>query len=137
MPGTAGAPTASRIANALITDARPVRGTNFVILIGIWPVRKFYGGLWVGGRLSLFPDRLEFSANDLNRRMTEGVLDLTIPLDSIRAVQRRFGIVTGIIDVITDTGPNSFRCYGAARFTEMLRSCLKEARPEGSSTPLP
>ncbi len=119
---------ARRVVNALISDARPISGLGWNVAFSIWIFRKCYGGLWVGGILDLFEDRLVFAANDLNRSLTEGTLDLTLSLSKIRVVKSRFGLVTGIIDITTDDGRTSFRCYGSKEFAASIVEAAQAAQ---------
>ncbi|MFF2387899.1 hypothetical protein [Agromyces sp. NPDC058104] len=103
----------SKVANALIEDVKvnvrtPVLG---------W-FRSAWGGLWVGGRVTLTTEAVSFAANGLNRIAQSGTLDVTIPLAEITGVEVLPGFITRIVAITTPDVTLKVRCYGAARFAE-------------------
>jgi hypothetical protein len=125
---------ASKLANALIADAQPTAmakmfagGASGLILQGL---RWKFGGLWVGGRVTLTEQELIFSPNVLNRAVHVGVSSRTIPLTNVVRATDRFGWFTRIIDVtLTDGSVFTFRCYGAEAFAEKITAAAKDTRP--------
>jgi hypothetical protein len=122
----------SKLANALYRNARSnptfvslMRYLTFGLQDGSFNwIRRKYNGLWVGGTISLYTDRLEFVPNDLNRSVHEPLVNVAVPLSAIASVARRFGVVTGIVDVVYGTECFTFRCFNAKRFTEIIRQNL-------------
>lgn len=121
-----------KIANALIKDAEPSRLAN-TLLFASAPFIKWmkgaWGGLWVGGTVSLTRDKLIFEPNVLNRMAHAAVSARTLPLARVSEVVDRFGWFTRIVDVRTDDGETlTFRCYGAPAFAEKIRSAVQSCR---------
>jgi hypothetical protein len=111
---------ASKPANALIPDATPTRYADLPVAVTLATYRMRFGGLWVGGRVTLTTSALVFAANRLNREVQSGTLDLRIPLADISDVAVRWGFVTKIIVVTVPGGAAKFRCFGAQRFAEQI-----------------
>ena len=86
-----------------------------------------HGGLWVGGRAELTDTALHFRPNRLNRVLHEQgeALVLDVPLADITAAQRRFGFISGIVDITTDSGCFSLRCFGARGLAAQIRDAAK------------
>lgn len=110
-----------KVVNAVIADAQPTPTVDSIMKLGTLGTsnimfdqyRKKFGGLWVGGNLDLFQDRLCFSPNALNAAIQIGHLSRAIMLSTVTNVSWRFGVVTGIIDVTHSGGCFTFRCYGS------------------------
>jgi hypothetical protein len=125
---------ASKLANALIADAQPTAtakmfagGASRLIFEGF---RWKFGGLWVGGKVTLTEEELIFSPNALNRAVHVGVSSRTIPLADVVRATDRFGWFTRIIDVVLSDGSVfTFRCYGAKAFAEKIAAAAKDTRP--------
>jgi hypothetical protein len=125
----------SKVANALIekVEVRPDLSAymNYESLgASGWILRKIrghYGGLWVGGRINLYRDRLVFEPNWLNRAIQTGDLAVEYPLASLVSVTRRFGLFTGIVDVDFGGKRLIFRCYGAAGAADAIRAAAPVA----------
>jgi len=115
---------ASKAANALIEDAASPLEHAGGIGRSIRRSRERYGGLWIGGRVTLTPGELEFAPNSANRLLHDGDPSVTIPLSSIRHVDVEPGFVTKIIAVAWTGGVARFRCYGAARFADQIRAAV-------------
>jgi hypothetical protein len=90
-------------------------------------LRLFLGGLWVGGQLSLYADRLAFEPNELNRRYSDGTLSVTITLASVTDVRTHFGLSTGIIEVAQGATSSRFRCFGSKAFSERIAAAASAA----------
>ena len=113
----------SKVANVLIEDAR---GRPLGLRIGavLALFRRAYGGLWVGGRVTLDDEVLVFTPNAVNRAVNEGTLDVRVALADVEAVEVRFGVVTKVVAVTTPARTLKLRCYGARRFAEEIaRRC--------------
>ena len=132
----------SRMANALFADAQ-LSGTASKVVnkLAVGPAgaeqalrtlesfREAYGGLWVGGHATLTDSALTFEPNGLNRVLHENgeSLRFELPLGAIRAVATRPSWFTGIIEVSTDGGTFSLRCYRSKRFAEAIRQAAGSA----------
>jgi hypothetical protein len=113
----------SKVANALVQDAAsPLEDVAGGVGRSIRRSREAYGGLWVGGRVTLTPTVLKFAPNAANRLLHAGDPSVTIPLSAIRHVDVEPGFVTKIIAVTWTGGVARFRCYGAARLADQIRA---------------
>jgi len=123
-----------KLCNALIKDANPkfltycVGGAGAAIpmklTLGIF--KKVMGGLWVGGSVTLDNQMLIFKPNKINKLVHQEMSEIAIPLDSIMSATNRFGFVTGIVDIKTDSGVLSVRLYGAKKFAGKINSLLPQ-----------
>ncbi len=124
---------AKKAANALFKEARISSAADaFSAATGIGrPVTTVlaqfsahYGGLWVGGNAVLTGKALRFAPNALNRLVHQNGAELTLdlPLSELKRVDRRFGFVSGIVDIETDSGSFSIRCFNAQGFAEKIRA---------------
>jgi hypothetical protein len=118
-----------KVVNALIKEAdinpafnRPGLG------ITIHLFRFLYGGLWVGGDVFLYRDRLLFCPNamNLNVHKAGSIGTVVVPISSLTTVAAKFGMVTGIVEVISGTERLVFRCYGAKGFAQKIRQVSRE-----------
>src|SRR6478735_9406030 len=105
----------SKIANALIEDV-DVHVTMPVVSL----FRSAWGGLWVGGRVTLTRRTVSFSANGVNRLMQSGTLDVSVPLAKVTDVKVLPGLVTKIVAITAPERVLKVRCYGAARFAAAI-----------------
>ncbi len=123
-------PIAKKLVNALISDAKMSPAAKVVAkaanddsvqpVIGL--MSKAMGGLWVGGSLMLFADRIVFQPNMVNQWVHDGDCSVEIELRDVVDVQVRSGFVTNVIDITTTERTLSARCYGAAAFAEQIRT---------------
>ncbi len=109
-----------KLANAFIPNAVPSALVGSAALKAVNRFDAKYGGLWVGGKVTVTRDGLRFVPNRLNVAFHEGLKDTHIPLSSIRTVTREFGWVTGIVAVRHSEGEFRFRCYGAKQVAATL-----------------
>ncbi len=117
-------PIATKTANALIEGAQPVDALNLIagVAQAASSAAGGTGGLWVGGKAMLYPDRLTFQPNDLNRSLHAGDVSAAVPLSSITAVIDRFGLLSGIVEVQTSAARTfKLRCFGAKDFSARIR----------------
>lgn len=122
-------PIAEKTVNALITDAEMGFAAKFLVNntgLGVTETvlkgfKKAMGGLWVGGKATLYETRIAFRPNALNLAVHAGDYSVEILLSDVSDVQVRFGFVTKIIDIVTDHGKLSIRCYGAEAFAAKIR----------------
>jgi hypothetical protein len=128
---------ASKVANALVTDAEP--STRAVLAAQTFAAFNFrgtmerfraqQGGLWVGGTVTLTDRALSFSPNALNRAAHTEDTSWRVSLADIEQVSERFGYVTRIIDVHCRNGSvNTFRCFGARAFADRIAAAAEAAR---------
>ena len=128
----------SKVANALVEDAVFHLSTfNSVLKAAGAPpgtvggvlaeFKNYYGGLWVGGRVTLTDSSVMFAPNAMNRAVHTGTLDVTIPLTEISHVECLPGLVTKIVAIHTAGGVLKVRCYGA----RALAKAIEQARTSG------
>jgi hypothetical protein len=86
--------------------------------------RKRHGGIWVGGVVEIFADRISFRANALNKALHSGSTGKHIPMKEVQSVQWKFGWVTGIVVVAHRRGEFRFRCFGARSVARRLSAHL-------------
>jgi hypothetical protein len=77
-------------------------------------------GLWVGGKVTVTHSTIFMNANAMNRMVQDGVLDIEIPMASIRKVSLEWGFMTKIVCLETDYGYFYFRCFGAKEMVSMI-----------------
>ena len=129
----------SRVANALVEDAQRSPDAGAVVDAAggssdsvDWVLDRFraqYGGLWVGGRLTLTANRLEFHPNGVNRIANRGSLDVEIDLREVTGpITVLPGVVTKIIAVPVGGRVFKARCWGAARMAEQIQAAVTAAR---------
>ncbi len=125
---------ASKAANALIEDAEPSALAYLAAKVGsgntswIGRARRRYGGLWVGGRLTLTTTSVEFHPNGVNRSLHGGSLDVVIDLRHVESVELLPGFVTRIVAVRTADGVFLARCFGARKLVGQIDSAVRAAR---------
>lgn len=120
----------SKIANAFIDDVQPHHTMPMVSLF-----RAAWGGLWVGGRVTLTTEAVSFSPNGLNRIAQSGTLDIRVPLSDVIDVEVRPGFVTDIVAITTPESVVKVRCYFATKFATAIlaaRDRLGESRNDVS-----
>jgi len=117
-----------KLVNAFIPDATPselvpseaLRFTN-------WFKRR-YGGLWVGGTITVSSSGVSFAPNALNEAFHIDLQPVTMPAKDIRTVRREFGWFTGIVVVEHAHGEFRFRCYRAKQFAATMAATLHLSR---------
>ena len=125
----------SKVANALIEDAEfgpgaglrrtmDVAGATESVSFVLDRFKSHYGGLWVGGRLTLTDEALTFEPNAMNRAVHKELAVVTIPLTTITAVETLPGFVTKIIAIRAGHHIFKARCYGAKAFATHLTASL-------------
>ncbi|HEY1751049.1 MAG TPA: hypothetical protein VGG29_07285 [Caulobacteraceae bacterium] len=87
------------------------------------------GGLWVGGALSVYEDGMRFEPNALNRAIQDGGLVTELRWPEVVGISRRFGFLTGIIEVAHAHGTQAFRCFGAKRVAAAMTTAWRSATP--------
>jgi hypothetical protein len=119
-----------KLANVLVPNAEHrVPGGSPKRVIDAF--QAHYGGLWVGGTVCLKEDSLDFRPNGINRLAHKGDMRRTIHLRDVVSVEDRKGWFTSIVDVHThDASKLTFRCYGAARFSQAIRDQVSWLRTQ-------
>ena len=90
--------------------------------------KKLSGGLWVGGTTYLIENAISFRPNLINRLVTKSDCSLNIPLSEVTEVEKRFGIITQIIDMKTSKGTLRIRCYSANAFLALIKEQIAKVR---------
>ncbi len=123
----------SRVANALIMDVDVTVPTASVNGRVLDRYRHRYGGLWVGGRLTVTDTDVQFHANALNRSIQSGPLDIIVDLRSIESVELLPGVLTKIIAIHAGDRVTKVRCFGAAKVADQIRAAASSAgsAPQG------
>ena len=93
-------------------------------------LKRLFGGLWVGGTVSLTSQNLCFVPNVMNMGSHKGDYSLSIPLVDITDLTHQFGFVTGIIRITTKRGVMKMRCYGSKKFLARIAQECASARKE-------
>lgn len=123
---------ASKVANALVEAAVLQPGLKTATLGVTWAVlegfRSRFGGLWVGGRVTLTDQSLAFAPNALNRAVQKGIGPIDIPLHLIDGVAVLPGILTKIIAISATGRTVKVRCYKAPAFAEIIRTAVGVAK---------
>lgn len=119
----------TKVANAFIADAEPS-----VAIPVASALRSAWGGLWVGGRVTLTTETVSFSANTLNRIAQSGTHDVSVPLTRITDVDVLSGFFTRIVAITTPEFVFKVRCYRAARFAEAILAARDRLAEHGGDT---
>jgi hypothetical protein len=115
----------SKICNALFPDATIAPFAEAEIgrrTIGF--LRKMFGGLWVGGRVTISKKGLSFQPNDLNKSVHKTNCTVNIPFSELISAHKEFGVITGIVVLNHTGGQFRFRCYGASRVADDINLLL-------------
>lgn len=126
-------------ANALIKNAKLSRAgeaynwaaTSGTAGLAISLLRRSWGGLWVGGNVTISTDQLSFAPNGLNSALTDGDLCFSIPFKSIDKVEWRWGMITGIVEITWQNdalATAAFRCANSKRIAGLLREAATATR---------
>ncbi|WP_432943618.1 hypothetical protein ACQPXM_00655 [Kribbella sp. CA-253562] len=126
---------ASKAANFLVEDAKlrnNLTGPAFDLLdVSTKPVelvlatfRQHYGGLWVGGRVTLTETAISLAPNAVNRSVHQELNSIEVPLTMITSVDVEFGYLTKIVALGTPTHTVKFRCFGARGLADRIRAQL-------------
>ena len=131
----------TRAANALVEDAElSLPGWPGLDLMlphiraverALTAYRTKYGGLWVGGRVTLTTSEISFRPNAMNRAIQTGSLDILVPLPAVVDVEVLRGFVTRIIAIHTPGSVVKVRCFGADAFADQIRYAAHNAQGAG------
>jgi hypothetical protein len=127
---------AKKFASVLVPDAeiRP-RFKSLANEAVLERMKKMTGGLWLGGTATLYETRIGFRPHGLDRALAVGDCCYEIPLAVISEVQIRFRFVMKGIDIVTQRGKLSIRCFGAERFAYAIREQRKAPQSALFHTP--
>jgi len=92
----------SRVANVLDRTARITVRLPIVTRSAIAVARRFYGGVWIGGRAVLRERSLQFAANSTNAAMHDRGTSFVVRLSRVRRITVRRGFVTDIITIVVE-----------------------------------
>jgi hypothetical protein len=80
------------------------------------------GGLWVGGTLLVFEDRVQFKPNAANRLLQTGMMGFDLGWSEVSEIGWRPGFLTSIIEVRHGDQTEAIRCFGSNKLTDQMRS---------------
>ena len=131
----AGALLEKKAANALISGVEMrrsfdtfLRGETFGFLNWFLEVlRKRQGGLWVGGTLIVYEDRIQFSPNFANRLVQSGDMSFDLPWTEVSKISWRPGVLTGIIELSHAGKVEAVRCFGSKKLATRM-TALRDDR---------
>lgn len=90
----------------------------------------FQSGRWLSGRVILTSQRLLFMPYAPSKGAQRATPPLIIALSAIPRVSDRFGLVTRVLEVETDAGVLTLRCFGGRAFA----AAILAAQAEGAAT---
>ena len=138
---------ARKLCNLLVPDAQanlasymPALGTIGAMIVetptkqAIESFREHFGGLWVGGAVTLSRTHLAFEPNGMNRALHHGDSSLRVPLSEVRDVTREWGFISGIISIRTTRGTFKLRCWRARALADVIRQALRGELPERAAS---
>ena len=91
-------------------------------------IRRFQrlsSGLWTGGTLLVYREKISFRPNALNRIFLKSDETIEFSTASITAITPRFGVVTGIVEIIHNGDSFVFRCFGSKKVAKLIATILK------------
>ncbi|MDM7991808.1 MAG: hypothetical protein QUS11_00675 [Candidatus Fermentibacter sp.] len=117
----------SKSGSALIAGVKASRLGRIVSGDAVERMNRAVGGAWIGGRLSVSGGDLVFSPSWLDRRLHEGLADITIHLSSVKTVQAARDRASGAIVIDLEGGRFCFRCSGAESAAEEFAKIVDDA----------
>ncbi|MCC2594240.1 hypothetical protein LKO27_12565 [Tessaracoccus sp. OS52] len=128
---------ATKLADALIVEAELALSPAMALPLGRrvpagqgavdWDwFRRFYGGLWVGGQVTLTSNRIRFAANSLNKIVRSGPMEFDVELRHVIEVTVRRGLFGNVIHVVLPGAVLQLRCLGARAFAEQIRDAIRD-----------
>ena len=111
----------SKLCNALIPDAEA--NIDFHLRKGF---KKWFGGLWVGGKVTISESGLSFRPNGLNSALHSNDCSVDIPFSDLRSARKEFGFITGIVVVGHRDGEFRFRCFGSKSTADRINVLLED-----------
>jgi hypothetical protein len=90
-----------------------------------WLRERNGGGLWVGGTLVVYDDRVQFRPNIANKALQTGKAGFDLPWREVGKISWRSGVLTNIIELQHGQETEAVRCFGAKKLAEQMRSLQK------------
>jgi hypothetical protein len=122
-------PILKKVCNAQLPEAMvDFSAIPFNARLGVWLVSKWFsqrGGLWVGGSVILYDDRMVFEANSLNNYFHYNLSCIEMPFKEVISVEFEPAFITNIITIRSSTQLLKIRCYGAKQLRETLLDLCK------------
>jgi hypothetical protein len=103
----------SKLCNVFQPNAEAIGMPGIPIRIALKGYKYKLGGLWVGGRLTVTKNNINFAPSSVNKALHENANSLSISMAEIKSVKRLFGFVSGIIVIETSEAIYKLRCFGA------------------------
>ncbi|MEM7328817.1 MAG: hypothetical protein AAF437_08775 [Pseudomonadota bacterium] len=119
---------AEKSVSALLDNAQMARISKIILgldgQLSAKLSKKMIGGQWISGKAYLTPDTFEFQPGILNRPFFKDIdaLCMRITWSDIKRLEKRFGMVSPIIDLETLTETHSIRCNGAEAFLQRMNA---------------
>ncbi len=114
----------SKLCNAFQPNAETIGMLGIPIRSALKNYKDEYGGLWVGGRLTVTKNELKFSPNAVNKALHGNADCLSINLSDVKAAKRKFGFVSGIIVIETSQAIYKLRCLGAKKVADKINDII-------------
>ncbi|MEL7032440.1 MAG: hypothetical protein AAGL97_04830 [Pseudomonadota bacterium] len=117
---------AEKSVSALLDNAKMARISKMILgldgQISAKLSKKMIGGQWISGRAYLTKTGFEFHPGLLNKPFFKNMDDLCLMLEwsDITDLEKRFGMVSAIIDLKTRNETHSIRCNGADAFLQQM-----------------
>lgn len=92
--------------------------------------KRMLNGLWVGGTALLTESDFAFFPNKFNTLLHKELPSIKIPLHSIQSATRRFGFVSGIIEIETRSGVLKIRVFNAESFCALINDAVQQKKSE-------
>lgn len=108
--------------NALVPGVPMAIWAKIALFWAVYPVIRYYGGLWVGGTAIVTDDTLRFEPNGLNRIFLAEDVSFAIPLRELRSVRVEPAMATDIVVLTTATGERRVRCYQAKDLADAIEA---------------
>jgi len=120
----------TKLCNAFVPSAEGNRSILPVAATGaVERYKRKHGGLWVGGKVFVTEDQIEFVPNGMNVALHANVGRLLIPFEWVRSIEWQFGLLTGIVVVKCEDFDFRFRCFGAKRLVRQLAAFARPNKP--------
>lgn len=117
---------AEKSVSALLDNAKMARVSKMLLgldgQISAKLSKQMIGGQWITGTAYLTPTGFEFHPGLFNRPFFKNVDELCVRLmwSDITHIEKRFAMVSQIIDLKTETETHSIRCHDADAFIRRM-----------------
>lgn len=112
--------------SALLDNAKMARISKMILgldgQISAKLSKKMIGGQWISGKAYLTITGFQFHPSILNKPFLKNMEDLCLKVDwsDVTDLDKRFGMVSPIIDLKTATETHSIRCNGAESLLQRM-----------------